>query len=298
MHFTKPAQRIASGFEFLEGPVWLTRASPLHASLGVDADALLFSDIPAARTYWWSDGRSGLFRDDTGQANGNTLDHAGNLLSCEHARRRVSRLDGEGVVTVIADRYEDRRLNSPNDVVVHRDGSIYFTDPPYGVDADDRELNFQGVFRVDPVTRDLTLLADDFEKPNGLAFAPDYSVLYVADTERGHIRALDISTAGRFGASRIVGRVERPDGVRVDAEGNIYVAALQGVEVLNPTGRRREALSLPERPANLAFGDQDGQTLYICARTSLYSARTAVAGALSVAPAPQAAHRHGHLAVL
>ena len=282
------AEKVAGGFQFLEGPVWVPAR-----------DELLFSDIPASRIYRWKDGRVEVFCEPSGQANGNTLDPQGRLVTCEHENRRISRTELDGRVVALATHYEGKRLNSPNDVVCRSDGSVYFSDPPYGVKPELRELNFQGVFRVSPVGRggltapseadngglgqpalpQISLLAKDFLKPNGLAFSPDEKILYIADTELGHIRAFDVNADGTIANSRVFCRVERPDGFRVDVEGGLYICAMKSVEIFDRTGKKCGDITLPERPANVAFGGPDRQTLYICARTSLYRARVNVPGA-------------------
>jgi gluconolactonase len=279
------AEKVAGGFQFLEGPVWVPARNEL-----------LFSDIPASRIYHYSPATNSfsVFREPSGQANGNALDPQGRLVTCEHEYRRVSRTEPNGTVIALATHYEGKRLNSPNDVVCKSDGSVYFSDPPYGVNPELRELDFQGVFRVvasaghrRPGTKEsavdsgrytLTLLARDFAKPNGLAFSPDEKILYVADTELGHIRAFDVNGDGTIANSRVFCRVERPDGFRVDVEGSLYICAMKSVEIFNRTGTKSGDITLPERPANVAFGDADRQTLYICARTSLYRARVTVPG--------------------
>ena len=297
------AEKVAGGFQFLEGPVWIPARNEL-----------LFSDIPASKIYRYKDGKFDVFREPSGQANGNTLDPQGRLVSCEHETRRVSRTEPDGTVVALATHYEGKRLNSPNDVVCKSDGSAYFSDPPYGVKPEDRELDFQGVFRIEPTpspskegstepvpfpqndrsrARDnpvplprrgqgwvpsVQLLARDFVKPNGLAFSPDEKFLYIADTELGHIRAFDVNADGSIANSRVFCKVERPDGFRVDVEGGLYIAAMKSVEIFDRTGNRVGEITLPERPANVAFGDADRKTLYICARTSLYRARVNVPG--------------------
>jgi gluconolactonase len=249
------AEKVVGGFQFLEGPVWIPARHEL-----------LFSDIPANKIYRWKDGKVERWRDPSHQANGNTLDQHGRLITCEHETRRVTRTELDGTVTPIATHFAGRRLNSPNDVVCRSDGVIFFSDPPYAVKPEDRELDFQGVYRI--VGSEVQLVARDFVKPNGLCFSPDESVLYIADTEAGHVRI----------GARVFCEVERPDGMRVDSAGNLYVAAMSAVEVFNPTGQKIGAIHLPERPANLAFGDPDRRTLYICARTSLYRVRVTIPG--------------------
>ncbi len=180
--FNTPVEKLAGHFKFTEGPVWVAAKGEL-----------LFSDIPANRIVRFKDGKLETFRTPSDNANGLTLDKQGRLIACEHGARRVTRTEADGAITVLAERYEGKRLNSPNDVVVKSDGFIYFTDPPYGVKADDREMDFQGVYRIAPDGKAVTLLARDFVKPNGLAFTPDEKVLYINDTERGHIRAFDVA---------------------------------------------------------------------------------------------------------
>ncbi|MEI6083453.1 MAG: SMP-30/gluconolactonase/LRE family protein [Verrucomicrobiota bacterium] len=254
------ASKVADGFQFLEGPVWIPARQEL-----------LFSDIPASKIYRYKDSQFQVFRHPSNQANGNTLDPQGRLITCEHETRRVTRTEADGTVMPVATHFEGKRLNSPNDVVCKSDGSIYFSDPPYAVKAEDRELDFQGVFRV--VADSVQLLARDFIKPNGLAFSPDEKILYCADTELGHLRAFDVLPDGSITNCRVFCQVERPDGFRVDVAGNLYIAALKAVEIFDPTGKKLGEITLPERPANIAFGDADRKTLYICARTSLYRAR-------------------------
>jgi gluconolactonase len=251
----REVEKVAGGFQFLEGPVWMPARQEL-----------LFSDIPANRIYRYKDGAVDVFRQPSHQANGNTLDPQGRLVTCEHQTRRVTRTEPDGTVIVLATHFEGRRLNSPNDVVVRGDGVVFFTDPPYGVAAADRERDFQGVFRI--VGGRVELVADDFQKPNGLCFAPDESRLYIADTEAGHVRV----------GQDVFCRVQRPDGLRVDRAGHLHVAAVTGVEIFDADGRHVGRIELPERPANLAFGDADRQSLYICARTSLYRARVTTPG--------------------
>lgn len=269
-----PVERVACGFKFTEGPVWR-------------GDHLLFSDIPnnrIVRLRLLSEGPEvTTFRTPSGNSNGLTLDKSGRLIACEHSNRRVSRTESDGRVTVLADRYQGRRLNSPNDVVVHSDGAVYFTDPPYGLrnQAEGKELPFNGVFRLDPDGR-LTLVADDFERPNGLAFSPDGTTLYVDDTARHHVRAFSVRSDGRVEGGEVFAELRSseaggPDGMKVDVEGNVYCTGSGGIWVFARTGRRIGRIVLPELPANLAWGD-DWHTLYVTARTSVYRLRVGVPG--------------------
>lgn len=262
---------LAAGFEFTEGPVWQADGS------------LLFSDIPANRTYCWSaaDGAT-IWREPTGNANGMTLDRAGSLLTCEHSGRKVSRIAPDGSATTVADRYQGKRFNSPNDIVVKSDGVIYFTDPPYGIQPPEREQPCNGVYRV-LADGTVELLADDFDRPNGLAFSPDESILYIDDSPRRHVRAFDVRADGGLTNSRIIADMDHPqpgspDGMKIDVEGNLYVTGATGVWVFEPDGTLLGVVVTPERPANCAWGDEDHKSLYITARTSLYRIRTKVAG--------------------
>ena len=266
---------IATGFGFTEGPLWC-------------GDYLLFSDIPRSRIVRLTMRREGpevtTFRTPTGNSNGLTLDRSGRLIACEHSGRRVTRTEADGTVTVLADRYQGKRLNSPNDVAVRSDGSVYFTDPPYGLGNPPKwkELAFNGVYRAGP-DGELQLLADDFDRPNGLAFSPDESVLYVNDTERGHIRAFDVSTDGSISKGRVFAELKgqepgRPDGMKVDREGNVYCTGPGGFWVMDSSGEPLGRIRTPETASNLAWGDGDWKTLYITAVTSVYRVRLGVAG--------------------
>lgn len=264
-------EQIATGFAFTEGPVW-------HPD-----GYLLFSDIPANRTYRWSpDGAVAVWREPSGHANGLTLDRQGRLLACEHGNRRVSRVEADGTAVTLADRFGGKRLNSPNDLVVAPDGAIYFSDPPYGIQPEQREQPCNGVYRLQP-DGTLDLLADDFERPNGLAFSPDASTLYVDDSGRRHLRAFDVRPDGTLANSRILADLDHPqpgspDGMKVDLEGHLYVTGATGVWVFEPDGTHLGVIVTPERPANCAWGDADRQTLYVTARTSLYRVRATVPG--------------------
>jgi gluconolactonase len=276
--FDGPITLLTDGFQFLEGPVWLSSATAARYSLDAPRGALLFNDIPACNTHWWADGRVGTLRDRTNEANGNTLDRTHNVLACEHLGRRVVRYGPDLQTHVVASHFRGRRLNSPNDLVVAGDGSVIFTDPAYGVTQEARELDYQGVYRIDVQSGELDLLIEDFDKPNGLAFSPDEQALYIADTGRGHIRVFDVDEGGRPINGRTHCRVERPDGIRVDQAGRIYVAGLNGIEVFSPDGAWLASLEMSERPANLAFGGPDGKTLFVTARTGLYQVRTEFPG--------------------
>ena len=264
-------QELAFGFKFTEGPVW-------HPS-----GYLLFSDIPASIIYRWEPGKPATpWRSPSGNSNGLTFDRQGRLIACEHGNRRVSRTQTDGSVVAVATHYQGKRLNSPNDVVVRSDGSIFFTDPPYGIKPEQKELPYHGVYRVAP-DGSLHLLVDDFDRPNGLAFSPDEKTLYIDDTTRRQIRAFDVAPDGSLSNGRIFAQMVSemqggPDGMKVDVEGNIYCTGPGGIWVYRPSGELVGIVTGPQLPANLAFGGSDRKTLYITARTSLYMLRTRVAG--------------------
>lgn len=264
-------EQLATGFQFVEGPVWQADGS------------LFFSDIPGNRTYrWTAETGATVWREPTGNANGMTLDRQGVLLACEHSGRQVSRIAADGTATTVADSYGGKRLNSPNDVVVKSDGVIYFTDPPYGIKPEEREQPCNGVYRVFPDGQ-IELLVDDFDRPNGLAFSPDESILYIDDSPRRHVRAFDVRADGTLANSRIIADMDHPqpgspDGMKIDVEGHLYVTGATGVWVFEPDGTLLGVVATPERPANCAWGDADRQSLYVTAQTSLYRIRTKVAG--------------------
>jgi gluconolactonase len=264
-------EEIASGFEFTEGPLWVP-------GLG-----LLFCDIPADRIYLWEPGEGvRVWREPSGNANGLTLDSKDHLIACEHGNRRVSRTNEQGEVESLAAAYDGKRLNSPNDVVVRSDGKIYFTDPPYGIEEREQEQPVNGVYLIQEEGA-VERVADDFVRPNGLAFSPDESVLYIDDSRKRHVRAFDVQADGRLENSRVIGDMDHPqpgspDGMKVDVAGNLYVAGATGVWVFDPGGELLGVIVTPERPANCAWGDDDHMSLYITARTSVYRIRTHIPG--------------------
>ena len=271
-------EKAATGFMFTEGPIW-------DAAKG----CLFFSDIPGNKIRKWAPDKGiEIFREPSGKSNGLTLDKQGRLIACEHANRRVSRTEKDGTVVAIADRYEGKRLNSPNDVAVKSDGSIYFSDPPYGLTAEfgvlgEQELPFQGVYRLSPDGETLTLLADDFEKPNGLAFSPDESLLYIDDTDGAHVRVFDVNPHGSISNGRMFAELTgdedgNVDGMKVDSQGNVYVTGPGGVSIFDPSGDKLGRIDIPEVAANMAWGDADWKTLYITASTSLYRIRLGIEG--------------------
>jgi gluconolactonase len=277
-----PVEEIGSGFAFTEGPVWHPRER-----------YLAFSDIPNSTLHRWSDdGGLGVLRRPSGQTNGNTLDPDGNLLSCEHEGRRISRMTGPDTVETVVDRFDGKRLNSPNDLICLPNGDIIFTDPPYGLRLPDgsfgpQEIPFSGVYRYRAADAALLLLADDFERPNGVAVSNDGKRVFVDDTARHVVRAFDIrpdgSVANRrdFAQVRYRGLTGRPDGMKLDVEGNLYVAANtseEGIWVFSAEGEHLGFIVVGGPPSNLAWGDDDRRTLYVTAGTQVFRLRTQVAG--------------------
>ncbi len=268
-----PVKQVAHGLKFTEGPVW-------HPD-----GYLLFSDIPANRIYSVEpDGRRKpeVFRDPSGNSNGLTFDRHGRLVACEHGNRRVSRTGRGGSISALAETFQVRRLNSPNDLVVDSKGAVYFTDPEYGVQPEEKEQPCNGVYRIDP-DGDVRLLVDDFEAPNGIAFSPDGSVLYIDDSKRQHLRAFDVDEDGSLANGSIFADLSDPedgvpDGMKVDQEGNIYVANARGIWVFTPDGDFKGVIEVPEVPANCAWGDDDGQWLFITASTGIYKVHLRIPG--------------------
>jgi gluconolactonase len=274
-------ERLHTGNRKTEGPAWFPAGR-----------YLIWSDIPNNRLMRWDEttGAVGVFRPDSGYANGNTVDRQGRLITCEQGNRRVTRTEHDGSITVLADAFEGRRLNSPNDVVVRADGTIWFSDPVYGIASDYEghraESEFGGdcyVFRLDPDTGDLRVVADDFCRPNGLAFSPDERRLFVADTrqEPSHIRVFDVTADGSLTGGEIYATCDfgRFDGMRVDSEGRVWAAAWDGVHCFAPDGTLIGKLLLPEPVANLTFGGPALNHLFITAGTSVYALRVTFNGA-------------------
>ncbi|MBM3835428.1 MAG: SMP-30/gluconolactonase/LRE family protein [Verrucomicrobia bacterium] len=272
-------EKIASGMRWSEGPVWFG-----------DGRYLLWSDIPNNRIMRWDEetGAVSVFRKPSNNANGNTRDRQGRLLTCEHDARRVTRTEYDGSITVIADRYEGKPLNSPNDIVCKSDGTIWFTDPPFGIlsyyegHVAPPELP-TSVYRWDPKSEKLSVVASDINRPNGLAFSPDESKLYIveAGVSPRVIRAYDVTAGGtqlsnmrKFITAEPNGT---PDGFRVDVDGNLWCGwgmgaeGLDGVAVFNPDGKLIGRIDLPERCANLCFGGRHRNRLFMCGSTSMFS---------------------------
>lgn len=259
-------ERLATGMKFTEGPVWLAE----------DGGSLVFSDIPADELKKWTD-KDGVtvFRKPSSNANGNTVNRAGRLITCEHSSRRVSLLGRKGVLRTLVDRYDGKKFNSPNDVIVKSDGSVWFTDPTYGLPKrETKEQDGNHVYRFDPKTKTTTLVAREFDMPNGLCFSPDEKKLYVADSGKPHhIRIFDVQPDGTLTGGSVFCVIDKggPDGIRCDASGRIFSSAGDGVHVFSPDGKLIGKILVPESPANLCFGGADGKRLFITARTSLYS---------------------------
>lgn len=279
-------EKLYSGCRWAEGPVWFN-----------DLGCLLWSDIPNQRILRYADtpleghGVS-VFRSPSNFANGHTRDGQGRLVSCEHGSRRVTRTEIDGTVSVLADQFKGKRLNSPNDVVVHSDGSIWFTDPTYGILSDYEgyratpEQPVQGVYRID-ASGQITLVADNFAQPNGLVFSPDETKLYIADSAFSHdpsfprhIRVFDVA-GGKLAKGRVFAHIDAglPDGIRIDVEGNLWSSAGDGVHCFAPDGTRLGKIFVPEAVANLTFGGPMRNRLFITATSSLYSIYVAATGA-------------------
>jgi len=261
-------ERVASGFTFTEGPVWAREGF------------LLFSDVPNNKIWKLAAEGKEVFRDASNGANGNTFDAQGRLYSCESRTRRVTRTDKKGNLEVLAERWEGKRLNAPNDIVVRRDGHIYFTDPAFGSQADGRELDFYGVYHIPPKGA-MALVARPQGRPNGIALSSNGRILYVANSDERNLRAYDLDRNGAPTNERVlISAIDGPpDGIRVDEKGNLYVTA-KGVAIYSPQGTLLHTIELPETPANCTFGDPDFGTLYVTARTSVYRIRLDVKGAM------------------
>jgi gluconolactonase len=266
-------EKLASGMKFCEGPVWLAQ----------DGGYLIFSDIPSDELKRWTQ-KDGLttFRKPSYNANGNTVDRQGRLVSCEHSGRRVSRLEQDGTLQTLVDRFGDKKFNSPNDAAVKSDGTIWFTDPDYGLRSQPHDYEGCFVFRFDPKTKALAVVARDFDKPNGICFSPDEKKLYVADSGKPrHIRVFGVEKDGTVTGGGVFCQIDKgvPDGIRCDAEGRVYSSAGDGVQIFEPDGKLIGKILVPESPANLCFGGKNGKTLFITARTSLYAIPLQVKGA-------------------
>ncbi len=264
-------EKLTDGLKFTEGPVW----NP--------SGFLLFSDIPGDTLYKWTNNdKISVFRRPAGNPNGNTLDLQGRLITAQH-NRKLTRTEKDGKITTLAERYGDKRLNSPNDVAVRSDGSIYFTDPPYGIKEEEEELGFYGIYRWQPKIN-LTLLNKEMVRPNGIAFSPDEKRLYVSDSEKLHIRVFDVKTDGTLTNGRVFAELPGakdkgvPDGMKVDVKGNVYCSGSGGVWIFSPNGKLLDKIAVPKSVTNLAWGDKDYKTLYITAGESVYRIRLNIPG--------------------
>lgn len=271
-------ERLHTGCRWAEGPAYFPAGR-----------FLVWSDIPNDRMLRWDEmtGAVGPFRQPAGYTNGHTVDREGRLVSCEQGNRRVTRTEHDGSVTVIADRWEGRRLNSPNDVVVKSDGSIWFTDPSYGIDTDyeghraESEIGACHVYRVDPATGEVRAVAEDFVRPNGLAFSTDESTLYVVDTRINHIRAFGVNEDGTLSGGQVLATCDSGvfDGIRVDTAGRIWAAAGDGVHCFDPDGTLIGKIHIPETVSNLCFGGLKRNQLFVTATASVYTILLTVNGA-------------------
>jgi gluconolactonase len=255
-------ERVAQGFQFVEGPVWAE-------------GALLFSDIPGNKIYRWSpDSGATVYYEPSSNSNGLALDASGKLLLAQHGSRQVARLEDDRTETPLATEYESLSLNSPNDLTVHSDGSIYFTDPPFGINSSQRELPYTGVFRIAP-DGTLHLLADSLYYPNGIVLSPDESTLYVSTSHQLTVVAYDVAnhvlSNGRIFAA--LSGSGAADGMKVDEEGRLYVTGPKGVAIFSSEGVLLDEINVPEQTTNLAWGDEDGKTLYMTSGTGLYRIR-------------------------
>ena len=271
-------EKLGTGFLFTEGPLW-------HPT----GRFLLFSDMPGDHMRRWS-AKDGVvtFRKPCNMSNGLTYDRQGRLLACEHATSQVTLTRPDGTIVPLATHYGGKQLNSPNDIVCKRDGAIYFSDPPYGrakfygVERP-QELTFQGVYRVSPDPKSPELLVDDFDRPNGLCFSLDETRLLINDTARKHIRVFDVTAGGALKSGRLWAETRgekpgAPDGMKLDAAGNVYCCGPGGIHVFDPDANLLEIIEVPEHTANFAWGDEDYRSLFITASTSLYRIRTKVPG--------------------
>lgn len=277
-------EELYSGCRWSEGPVWFNE----HSSL-------IWSDIPNRRLLRWIEGHGvSVFRTETNFLNGNTRDRQGRLVSCEHGGRRVIRTEPDGSITVIADSHQGRKLNSPNDVVVKSDGTIWFTDPDYGIMSDyegfKAEMEQEGcfVYRVDPLSGEIVVVVNDFVKPNGLAFSEDEKILYIADSGRSHdpegphhIRALSVSDTNTLSNSRVFCKVDPglPDGFRIDIYGNVWTSCQNGVICFDRIGTALGKIKIPQMVSNLTFGGPRRNRLFITATKSVYAVYVATTGA-------------------
>ncbi|HLH00977.1 MAG TPA: SMP-30/gluconolactonase/LRE family protein [Bryobacteraceae bacterium] len=262
-------ERIATGLVFAEGPAWSREGF------------LVFSDVPENKLLQFKLGeKTSVLRENSNGAMGNAFDAQGRLYSCETHSRRVTRLDKRGKVEVFAERYQGKQFNAPNDIVIRKDGQVFFTDPAFGNQEDTRDLDFFGVYHVSP-RGEVDLIAKPKGRPNGIALSPNGRILYVSNSDEHNIRAYDLDSRGSASNERVLvgGIAGIPDGLRTDEKGNLYLAAGK-IEVYTPEGKPLGSIALPETPSNCAFGDDDLQSLYVTARTSVYRVRLDVKGSV------------------
>jgi gluconolactonase len=260
-------ERAGDKFLFADGPVWS------HEGW------LIFCDVPANRILKFVPGQGAeSFRENSNGADGNAIDSQGRLYTCETRARRVTRTDKKGKIEVIAEKFEGKRLNAPNDITVRHDNQVYFTDPAFGNQMDTRELNFFGVYHITP-KGDLEVVAKPKGRPNGITLSPGGKILYVTNSDEKKVYAYDLDKNGVASGERVLisGIDGVPDGIRTDEKGNLYMAA-KAVLVYTPEGKLIRQVPLSEKPSNLAFGDADLQSLYVTARTSLYRLRVPIKG--------------------
>lgn len=260
-------EKVAEKLLFGEGPVWLREGG------------LLFSDPPANRIFKFVPGQGAqVFRENSNGAYGNAVDSQGRLYTCEARARRVTRTNKNGRIDVLAERFEGKRLNAPNDIAVRHDNHVYFTDPAFGGQLDTRELSFYGVYHMTP-KGELDVIAKPKGRPNGVAFSPNGKILYVTNSDEKSVYSYDLDKNGAASNERVLisGIDGVPDGIRTDEKGNLYIAA-KGLLIYGPEGKLIRAVAFGEKPSNMAFGDPDLQSLYVTARTSLYRVRVPVKG--------------------
>ena len=272
-------EKLAGGMKFTEGPVWLP-----------SEQKLVFSDIPNSKLMQWSEADGLSVYRDSEQANGNILDLQGRIISCQHKARNVIRIEADGSTTLLADRFDGKRFNSPNDVAIRSDGTLWFTDPPWGLTGS-HEIPGHWVYKLEPKTGKVEVVHKYLAMPNGIVFSPDESRIYIADTG-GHkrhpdpdfhklpasIQCYEIDNEGNLG-KKLFQIASGSDGMAVDAQGNLYATHGGKVHIYDADGTERQQIDVPEGPANVCFGGDDHKTLFITARTSLYSVRMRVAGA-------------------
>ena len=264
-------EKLAGGFQFTEGPAW----NPVDKFL-------IFSDIPASRLYRYDPAKSKaeVFRDPSEHANGNFYDSAGTLYTCEHGTRRVSVQPADGQLEPLVEHYDGKRFNSPNDIVVKNDGTVFFTDPTYGLEGRPKEQTANRVYHFGK--REAHPVAEGFDQPNGLCFSPDETRLYVADSGKPrNVRVFDVDKDGHLFNDRVFCAIDKgvPDGMRCDRHGNLFSTSAEGVQIFSPTGEKLGMIPVPETPANLCFGGPAWDDLYITARTSLYHIKLTTAAA-------------------